>query len=284
MLRWQSKWNENFLSVSSFFLFLLLTIPRLAFFFPSSKFDHLLPSSRSNEWKIPRTNIKDRSEKCGNVLHPRGKLSNWNQVEEKTRFVTKCQNRDNQPLSNRRLIYHRASTGNVFIFSRTYDPLFFVERNSSTCERSRSNCFHSRSPRYSSSPFPSVLLLDRFRFRCKFFARSRRVLREAASGMASFNIGNSCPITIFHRGLDAASNHHRCGGRFCVYQRVPPAACCWLYELKRGILMSAGEGRFAKGRGISIPVNIDGVKKKKRRERNRDDDFEKFADSFWFGV
>lgn len=81
--------------------------------------------------------------------------------------------------------------------------------------------------------------------------------------MASFNIGNSCPITIFHRGLDAASNH-RCGGRFCVYQRVPPAACCWLYELKRGILMSAGEGRFAKGRGISIPVNIDGVKKKKR--------------------
>lgn len=188
------------------------------------------------------------------------------------------------PLSNRRLIYHRASTGNVLIFSRTYDLLFFVERNSSTCERSRSNCFHSRSPRYSSSPFPSVLLLDRFRFRCKFFARSRRVLREAASGMASFNIGNSCPITIFHRGLDAASNHHRCGGRFCVYQRVPPAACCWLYELKRGILMSAGEGRFAKGRGISIPVNIDGVKKKKRRERNRDDDFEKFADSFWFGV
>lgn len=41
--------------------------------------------------------------------------------------------------------------------------------------------------------------------------------------------------------------------------------------------MSAGEGRFAKGRGISIPVNIDGVKKKKKGERkgNRDDDFEK---------
>lgn len=207
-----------------FFLFLLLTIPRLAFLFPSSKFDHLpstvikkLTSQRFHALRISKIvpkNVETFS------IHAR----NY-QVEEKTRFVTKCQNRDNQPLSNRRLIYHRASTGNVLIFSRTYDPLFFVERNSSTCERSRSNCFHSRSPRYSSSPFPSVLLLDRFRFRCKFFARSRRVLREAASGMASFNIGNSCPITIFHRGLDAASNH-RCGGRFCVYQRVPPAACC----------------------------------------------------------
>ena len=34
--------------------------------------------------------------------------------------------------------------------------------------------------------------------------------------------------------------------------------------------MSAGEGRFAKGRGISIPVNIDGVKKKKRGGEERE--------------
>ena len=32
-----------------FFLFLLLTIPRLAFLFPSSKFDHLLPSLNDHQ-------------------------------------------------------------------------------------------------------------------------------------------------------------------------------------------------------------------------------------------
>lgn len=65
--------------------------------------------------------------------------------------------------------------------------------------------------------------------------------------------------------------------------------------------MSGGEG-LAKGRGISpesilVPVNIDplfrGVKKKERRREGEEGivtmvqpfrDFEKFADSFWFGV
>lgn len=63
--------------------------------------------------------------------------------------------------------------------------------------------------------------------------------------------------------------------------------------------MSAGEG-LAKGRGISpesilVPVNIDplfrGVKKEERRREGEEGivvrhfrDFEKFADSFWFGI
>lgn len=141
-----------------------------------------------------------------------------------------------------------------------------------SCERSI-----SLSPGDSSSPFPSVLLLDRFRFRCKFLARSW-VLREAASEwhpLISGTVARS-RFSIADSTRQATITAVGDGPTFLRVSACSLAACCWLYELKRGILMSAGEG-FAKGwRGISpesilVPVNIDplfrGVKKKKRGRR-----------------
>lgn len=114
-----------------------------------------------------------------------------------------------------------------------------------SCERSI-----SLSPGDSSSPFPSVLLLDRFRFRCKFLARGW-VLREAASEWHPLISG-----TVARSRFSIADSTRRAtitavgdGPTFLRVSACSLAACCWLYELKRGILMSAGEG-FAKGEGF----------------------------------
>lgn len=77
----------------------------------------------------------------------------------------------------------------------------------------RSNCFHFRSPLSSSdssSPFLSrgcgraSLSLS-----MQIFTPERGIKR-GSERMASFNIGNSCSITLFHRGF-ALARHHQWG-------------------------------------------------------------------------
>ena len=63
----------------------------------------------------------------------------------------------------------------------------------------------------------SSLLGGRFRFRCKFFTPERGIKRGSGR-TASFNIGNSCSITLFHRRFTPPPPPM---ARFCVYQRVP---------------------------------------------------------------
>lgn len=131
MLRWQSKWNENFLFVS--FLFLLLTIPRLRlthrFFEIRSSSSIIEPSLRSNWWEI-RTIIHEYQRSFRkmwkNVFHPREiiklKLLGWRNFWKNS----KCQNRNNQLSLRRRLIerpttieLQQAIATRTRVFSRT---------------------------------------------------------------------------------------------------------------------------------------------------------------------
>lgn len=137
------------------------------------------------------------------------RISTWNQVEEtfenQSEFLAKCQNRDNQPPLRRRLIELRSSF--IRRDNRVYIAVFF---ENVTYDLVRTLDFTL--PGRFFIPLSFRTITRPLSLSMQIFSPGLGIKR-GGERMASFNIGNSCPITIFHRGFDAASNHHRCGGR-----------------------------------------------------------------------
>lgn len=178
-------------------------------------------------------------------------------------------------------------------FFATHGLQHILQRNSTRERSSRSNCFHFRSPGFFIPPFLSWTARP-LSLSMQIFTPERGIKRggerhpliSGTVGRSRFSIADSTRQPTD----DGGGGERKVSACISVF---PPPPCCWLYELKRGILMSGG-GRIRErvGGGMISPANIDPFSRRGKRKRrgNRDSfisalsRFEKFADPirrFW---